>query len=133
MCQSFFFNNTAGSGSFIKKEALTEMFSWEFGEISKNSFPYRTLPVFTSEYDVTHFILRKTVIKCSDFSTGFSKYWHNSNTFPETFSKVLNMGTLQYTVCEFRLASKIKKVENAVFLTSPHATRLCNKNSSKFA
>ena len=40
LCQSFFFNKVAGSEAcnFIKKEALVQMFSCEFCEISKNTF-----------------------------------------------------------------------------------------------
>ena len=39
MPESLFFNN------FIKKEALAQVFSCEFSEISNNTFPYRTPPV----------------------------------------------------------------------------------------
>ena len=35
--------------NFIKKETLAEVFSYEFGEISKNTFIYRTPPVAASE------------------------------------------------------------------------------------
>ena len=35
--------------NFIKEEALTQVFSCEFCEISKNTFPYRTPPVAASE------------------------------------------------------------------------------------
>ena len=42
LCQTLFFNNVAGLGSgacnFIKKEALAQVFSCEFCEISKNTF-----------------------------------------------------------------------------------------------
>ena len=48
--------NTSGRASFlikacnfIKKETLAEVFSYEFGEISKNTFIYRTPPVAASE------------------------------------------------------------------------------------
>ena len=36
------------SCNFIKKETLTQMFSCEFSEISKNIFSYRTPPVAAS-------------------------------------------------------------------------------------
>ena len=43
LCQTLFFNKVAGGAcNFIKKEALAQMFSYEFCEISKNTFFYRT-------------------------------------------------------------------------------------------
>ena len=44
--QSLFFDKVAG---LIKKEALAQVFSCEFCEISENNFSYRTLPVSASE------------------------------------------------------------------------------------
>ena len=39
LCQSLFFNNVTGQGlNFTKKETSTQVFSCEFGEISKNTF-----------------------------------------------------------------------------------------------
>ena len=35
--------------NFLKKEALAQVFSFEFCEISKNTFSYRTPPVAASE------------------------------------------------------------------------------------
>ena len=50
MCQSLFFNKVEGGAcNFIKKEALAQVFSCEFCEISKNIFFYRTAPVTASE------------------------------------------------------------------------------------
>ena len=44
-----FFNKVAGKAcNFIKKESLTQVFSCEFCEISKNNFFYRTPPVAAS-------------------------------------------------------------------------------------
>ena len=50
------FNKVAGSQAcrpeacnFNKKETLAQVFSYEFCEISKNSFIYRTPPVAASE------------------------------------------------------------------------------------
>ena len=40
LCQSLFFNNTAGPCNFIKKEVLAHVFSCEFCEISKNTCSY---------------------------------------------------------------------------------------------
>ena len=40
LCQSIFFNKVADL-NFIKKETLTQVFSCEFCEISKNIFSYR--------------------------------------------------------------------------------------------
>ena len=51
-CVSVFFNKVAGkalSCSFIKKETLTQVFSYEFREILKNMFFHRTPPVAASE------------------------------------------------------------------------------------
>ena len=49
LCQSLFFNKVAGR-NFIKKEALVQVFSCEFCEISKNTFSYRTPPVAASGF-----------------------------------------------------------------------------------
>ena len=38
LCQGLFFNKVAGVWNFIKKEALAQVFSCEFCEISKNTF-----------------------------------------------------------------------------------------------
>ena len=38
LCQSLLFNKAAGTCNFIKKEALAQVFSREFYEISKNAF-----------------------------------------------------------------------------------------------
>ena len=45
----FWIKLQAGACNFIKKEALTQMFSCEFCEISKNTFFHRTPPVAASE------------------------------------------------------------------------------------
>ena len=47
--QNLFFNKVAGATcNFIKKEALSQVFSCEFCEIFKNSFFYRTPPLAAS-------------------------------------------------------------------------------------
>ena len=38
LCQNLFFNKVAGLGLLLKKEALTQAFSYEFREIFKNTF-----------------------------------------------------------------------------------------------
>ena len=38
LCQSLYFNKVAGACNFIKIEALAQVFSCEFCEISKNTF-----------------------------------------------------------------------------------------------
>ena len=48
LCQSIFFNKVEGL-NFIKKETLAQVFSYEFCEISKNTFSYTTPPVVASE------------------------------------------------------------------------------------
>ena len=42
------FYKVAGLRNFIKKESLAQVFFYEFCEISKNTFSYRTPPVVTS-------------------------------------------------------------------------------------
>ena len=51
LCQGLFFNKVARprACNFIKKEALAEVFSCEFYEISKNTFSYRTPAMAASE------------------------------------------------------------------------------------
>ena len=41
--------------NFVKKEALAQVFSCEFCEISKNTFSYRTPPVAVSVFNNTYF------------------------------------------------------------------------------
>ena len=50
MCQSLLLNKIAGleAWTFIKKEALAQVFSCEFCEISKNTFSYKTPPLADS-------------------------------------------------------------------------------------
>ena len=51
LCQSLFFNKgktLKRKNNFIKKETLAQLFSFEFSEIFKNSFFYRTHPVAAS-------------------------------------------------------------------------------------
>ena len=54
LCQSLFFNKFADlspqASNFIKKETLPQVFSCEFGEISKISFFHRTPLVAVSEF-----------------------------------------------------------------------------------
>ena len=45
-----FFNKVAGACNFIKKEALTQVFSCKFCEIFKNIFLKRKPPVAASEF-----------------------------------------------------------------------------------
>ena len=49
--------------NFIEKEALVQVFSCEFCEISKNTFSYRTPPVAASVFweGIIHFPLGKTL------------------------------------------------------------------------
>ena len=46
---SFLIKFQAEACSFNKKESLAELFSYEFWEISKNTFSYKTPPVAASE------------------------------------------------------------------------------------
>ena len=45
MCQSLFFKKVC---NFTKKETLSQVFSCEFSEISKNTFSYTTRPMVAS-------------------------------------------------------------------------------------
>ena len=47
---SFLIKLQAEAWNFIKKETLTQVFSSEFGKISKNTFSYRTPLVASSEF-----------------------------------------------------------------------------------
>ena len=49
MSESFLVKSQAEACHFIKKEILTQVFSCEFCEISKNTFCYRTPLVAASE------------------------------------------------------------------------------------
>ena len=51
MCLTLFFNKVAGLivYNFVEKETLAQVFSWEFYEISKNTFFYRTPSVAASQ------------------------------------------------------------------------------------
>ena len=57
LCQSLFLNKVAAC-NFIKKETLTQVFSFEFREISKNTFHYRTPLVVASAALTLHVLLR---------------------------------------------------------------------------
>ena len=50
LCQNLFFNKVAGlrPATLLKRETLAQVFSFEFCEISKNTFSYRTPPVAAS-------------------------------------------------------------------------------------
>ena len=72
----FWIKLQAGACNFIKKEALTQMFSCEFCEISKNTFFHRTPPVAASELvkkycfklfrilQIEYIIYKKHIKKC---------------------------------------------------------------------
>ena len=49
LCQGLFFDKVSGACNFIKKEALAQVFSCEFCEISRNTFFYRTPLVVAPE------------------------------------------------------------------------------------
>ena len=48
--QSLLFNKVAGPCNFIQKETVAQVFSYEFCEISRNTFFYRTPPVAASVF-----------------------------------------------------------------------------------
>ena len=74
LCQSFFLNKVAG----LKKETLAQVFSWEFCEISKNTFFHRT-PLVAEHL-------------CSSYCTSNFQVWWHSCTFA-LFSDSLNEST----------------------------------------
>ena len=55
--QSLFFNKVAGlrPATLLKKETLVQVVFWEFCEISKDTFSYRTPPVDASGLKVIDF------------------------------------------------------------------------------
>ena len=57
LCLSLFFNKVAGlrPATFIKKETMAQVFSYEFCEISKNTFFHRTPLVAASMTSKTFF------------------------------------------------------------------------------
>ena len=78
LCQSLFLNKVAGTAcNFIKKETLTQVFSFEFSEISKNTF-------FTEHVWATASVtLRK-----------LAKQWHNNSIAQEIVFCILCRTTL---------------------------------------
>ena len=52
---SFSLKVQAGACNFIKKETLAHVFSYEFCEISKNTFSYRTPPMAASSSPVSKY------------------------------------------------------------------------------
>ena len=50
--------------NFIKKEALAQVFSCEFCEISKNTFSYRTPPVAASGYKIFDILSEPCFYEC---------------------------------------------------------------------
>ena len=70
LCQSLFFSKaTGGACNFIKKEALAQVFSREFCEISENTFFYRT-PLLAASvlYCLHDYSLLKRTIRSSQGS-----------------------------------------------------------------
>ena len=55
---SFWIKLQASVCNFIKKETLTQVFSFEFGKISENTFSYRTPPVTASEKRLSLWFLK---------------------------------------------------------------------------
>ena len=97
LCQRLFFNNVASQRrkacNFIKKEILEYVFSYEFCEISKNTFSDRVPPVATSWFsNILGLIMTKQLknqksvkasfqasIKgwCKEMATWKSWHWHS--------------------------------------------------------
>ena len=59
LCQYLFFNKVAG------KETLAQVFSFEFREISKNTFSYRITPAAASVLLVNHDICTVNSMYCT--------------------------------------------------------------------
>ena len=75
MCQSLYFKKVAGEVcNFIKIEALAQVFSCEFCEISKNTFSYRLPRVDASA--ACNFIKKAIPKKC--FSVNLAKFLKTS-------------------------------------------------------
>ena len=65
LCQSLFFNKVTGL-NFIKNETLAQVFSSEFGEISKNTFFAGHLQT-TASAEYTYYFLISNRSKASNF------------------------------------------------------------------
>ena len=81
LCQSLFFNKIVGLAcNLIKKETLAQVFSCEFCEVSKNTFPYRTPQVAASV----------TGLKLSKWKQPFQKFCACCRTFG-TYSSIFSV------------------------------------------
>ena len=75
LCQSLFFNQVAGLLQLIKKETLTQVFSFEFCQISKNNFFSRTSQVPASAPIPRKLPCPKIfLVRCLCFPVYFAKY-----------------------------------------------------------
>ena len=92
LCQSLFFNKVAAPATLLKKETLTQVFSSEFYEISKNTCSTEHLWTTASDisvelpknYQYNHSLKIKFLVFCKDFVTilieCFWFIWHRKNT-----------------------------------------------------
>ena len=78
------------ASKFIKKEALAQVFSCEFWEISKNTFFHRTPPVAAFSKFIAHIVKKITHWKKVIQSFGTSHKVQNFNLF---FYKSLSVKT----------------------------------------
>ena len=78
LCQSLFFNKVAGC-NFVKKETLAQVFSYEFCEISWNTFLTEHLWVTASEWRRYFKLASKKSVKtacvCTVFFFHYFKYY----------------------------------------------------------
>ena len=108
MCQSLFFNRVAD----LKKEALAQVFSCEFCEISKNIFSYRTPLAAASIFNRNECISCHGAIVPSWVRNVFSWVFSGSNIFSRgflvgpTFFLVGISWVQNFSMCIFR-GSKI--------------------------
>ena len=90
LCQSRFFNKVAGlrPGTLLKKETLVQVLSWEFCEISKNTFFHRTPPAAASETLLIHESLtRNNRSTCSKVLCGMTALRNQRNLGKKPKSK----------------------------------------------
>ena len=87
MCQSLFFNKVAGFAcNFIKKEALVQVFSCEFREISKNTFFTKDLWLTASDFihlkgATKSYFTRYSCVVIILFNTGLSRFAFSTISF----------------------------------------------------
>ena len=105
LCQSLFFNQVAGLLQLIKKETLTQVFSFEFCQISKNNFFSRTSQVPASAPIPRKLPCpKKFLVTCLCFPVYFAKYIRTPFS-QKTFERLLLSIIWIFLTCDCLLLS----------------------------